>query len=112
MDKVRRVSDGLLEGSVEVRKGLCAAAETEVGAEVVATLEAMLAATAHDAGFDGDPLSGNEMLHAGADCSDDSGGLMAEDERGSDVEITVLAMEVIVDYNKRSETRWMKRRWD
>lgn len=87
----------LLEGAIEVREGLRATGEAHALAEVVSALRAVVAVVAHDAGLNGDTLTGDEVLHAWADGGDDTGGFVAEDEGCLYGEVTVSAVEIVVD---------------
>ena len=97
MENVRWMVHAVLEGAVEVREGLCAAAEAHAGAEVVAALVAVLALVAHDAGLDRDALAGHEVFYARTDCGDDPSGFVAEDHGGLQGKVAVPAMGIVVD---------------
>lgn len=76
---MRRVVHPLLQGSIEMREGLCAAGEPETFAEVVSTAGAVIAIVAHDTSFDGDALAYVETADAWTDGGDDAGSFVAED---------------------------------
>lgn len=97
MEDMGGVVHALLEGAVEVGEGLRATGEAHALAEVVSTLCAVVAVVAHDAGLNGDTLAGDEVLHAWTDGGDDTGGFMAEDEGSLYGEVTVSAVEIVVD---------------
>ena len=96
MDAGGGVVHALLEGAVEVGKGLCAAGEAHVLAEVVAALGAIGAVVAHDACLDRYSLTGEEVLDTGADSSDDASCFVAENERSLYDEVAVASVSVVV----------------
>lgn len=92
-----RVVHAILEGTVEMWKGLCAAAETHVLAEVVAAFGAVGAVVAHDACLYCDTLTDDEVLYTGADGCDDTCCFMAEDEGSLESKVSVASVDVVVD---------------
>ena len=91
-----RVVHAILEGSVRVWECFCAAAEAHVLAKVVATLGAVGAVVAHDAGFDSYSLARDEVLNPGTDGGDDACCFVTEDEWCLDDEVAVTAVCPIV----------------
>ena len=96
MKDVGRVIHFFLQSAIEVRKSLCTAAEPQGLAEVVAPFCAIAAVLAHDASFDGDSLSRNEIFDSGAHGRDDSRSFVAEDERSLQGKVAVPSMQEIV----------------
>ena len=70
--------------------------EAHVATQVVSTFETKVALPALDAALYGNSLAGLEVRNLRTNLSDDAGGLMAKDKRGSYGEITVTAMFVIM----------------
>lgn len=62
-----------------MRECFCTAAEAHVLAEIIPAFGTVAAVVAHDAGLDGNSLTGNEMFHAGADGGNDACCFMTED---------------------------------
>ena len=77
MDDVCGVVHAVLESAIEVGKSLCAAGKAHGLAEVVATLGAVGAVIAHDAGLNGDALADDEVLDPWSYGGDNAGGFMA-----------------------------------
>lgn len=72
MENVCGVVHTVLEGTVEMGEGFGTAAEPHALAEVVATLFAVVAVVAHDAGLDGYSLTDHNVFDARAYGGDDS----------------------------------------
>ena len=96
MEDMCGVVHALLEGTVCMGEGLCAAAEAHVLAEVVAALGAVGAVVAHDACLDRYSLTGNEVLDTGADSSDDASCFVAENEGSLYDEVAITSVSVVV----------------
>jgi hypothetical protein len=79
VEDVSGVIHAFLECPIKMWKRFCTASKTEALAQVVAALGAVVTVVAHDAGFNGDPLSRCQILDARSDSSHDAGGFMAED---------------------------------
>lgn len=71
--------------------------EAETFAEVVPARRAVVAVTAHNAGLDGDALSGYDVGHAWTDGSNDACGFVAEDKGCLEGKVPVPAMDEIVN---------------
>ena len=97
VENVCWVVHAILEGTVEMWEGLCAAAETHVLAEVVAAFGAVAAVVAHDACLYCDTLTDDEVLYTGADGCDGAGCFMAEDEGCLEGKVSVASVDVVVD---------------
>jgi hypothetical protein len=78
-------------------EGRCAAAKAHRLAKIVATASAKVALAAHNASLDGDAVTDDEVSDARTDCSHDACGLMTEDKRLANGEITVATVFVIVN---------------
>lgn len=109
VENVCWVVHAILEGTVEMWKGLCAAAETHVLAEVVAAFGAVGAVVAHDASLYCDTLSDDEVLYTWTDGCDGASCFMAEDEGCLEGKVSVASVNVVVDcdggqrWNARAE---------
>jgi hypothetical protein len=93
MDKAGGVGELFPKGAI-VRPD---AEEPQLRAEVGISLQAGLAGSAWDRRIDGGELSFLQMGYTLADCCDDAGGFVTEDERGAEGSVSNPAMGVDVD---------------
>lgn len=105
MEDVGWVVHVLLEGSIEVREGLSATSEPKTLAKVVTTLGAVAAVVAHNAGLDGYSLANKEILNTRTNRGHDAGGLVAKDQGSLEGEVTVPAMDIIMDWDVQVRAR-------
>ena len=97
MEDVGWVVHVLLEGSIKVGECFGATGEPETLAEVVSTLGAEATVIAHDTGLDGYSLADHEVLNTSTDRGHDAGGFVTEDHGCLEGEITVPAVNIIMD---------------
>ena len=87
----------VLKRAIEMWERLCAGGEAHVFAQVVSSLGAVGAVVAHDASLDRDALADDKVLDTWADGSDDTSGLVTEDEGCLEGKVAIAAVEVVVD---------------
>ena len=91
------VIDALLEGSLEVRHGLCATPKPHARAEVVSPALAGPTVVAGDADLQCDALANLEARHGLANRHDDPGRLVAQRQRLDGLEIAIAELVVVRD---------------
>ena len=89
----------VLKRAIEMWERLCTGGEAHVFAQVVSSLGAVGAVVAHDASLDRDALADDEVLDTWTDGSDDTSGLVAEDEG---------CLEETVGYTMKEDYTMMK----
>lgn len=98
MENVCWVIHAVLESAVEVWEGLCAAAESHVLAEVVATLGAVVAVVAHDACLYCDTLTDDKVLYSRSHRCHDASCFMTEYERRLESKVSVASVNVVMHW--------------
>jgi hypothetical protein len=99
-----RVIGELHKRSVQVREGLCTAAEAHVRAEIVSVLQAQKALLAGDADLHGHAIAHFQRLHVRSDGRYDAGGLVAERHGLPHHEVAIAAVCVVMKVGT-AETR-------
>jgi len=86
----------VLQRPVEMGERLGAAGEPHGFTEIIPTGLAEVAATTHDAGLNGNSLSGVEVPYAYSDRHDGARCLVTEDKGVLDGEIAIPALQIVV----------------